>query len=199
MLNRTHITLLVILSAAVWGISLWALSVPLNFEHSKPFAITVGVISFLSIAFDRWLWKWRIFRGWLVNRPVINGTWAATLKSDWEGSGTKNGKTIPGKMAIQQTFSKLTARLYTKESSSFLVAHKIEEQNDGVFQLFGTYQNNPRIDLRGEKSEIHYGALMLEIRGNPSTSLVGHYWTDRGTRGSLSLTDRRDEIVTEFS
>ncbi len=198
MLNRTHITLLVILSAAVWGVSLWALSVPLNFEHSKPFAITVGAVSALSIAFDRWLWKWRIFRGWLVNRPNIQGTWKVKLQSSWEGSKNESAS-IEGKMAIQQTFSKLTARLFTKESSSFLVAYKIEEQNDGVFQLFGTYQNNPRIELRGEKSEIHYGALMLEIRGTPPESLVGHYWTDRATKGSLELSDRTDEIASAFS
>ncbi len=101
-------------------------------------------------------------------------------------------------MTIRQTYSRFSARLFTKESSSYLVAHKIEPQNDGVFQLFGTYQNTPDITLRGERSEIHYGALVLEVRGDPPKSLVGHYWTDRGTKGSLELTDRIPPILTSY-
>ena len=101
-------------------------------------------------------------------------------------------------MTIRQTYSRFSARMVTRESSSFLVAHKIEQQNDGIFQLFGTYQNTPDIALRGKRSEIHYGALLLEIQGDPPKSLAGHYWTDRGTKGSLELRDRIPEVLTNY-
>jgi hypothetical protein len=78
------------------------------------------------------------------------------------------------------------------------VAYKIERHNDGVYQLYGTYQNTPDIMLRGERSEVHYGALVLEVRGDPPKSLVGHHWTDRGTKGSLELTNRTPQILEGY-
>ncbi len=199
MLKRSHITVLLVLAAATWGTALWLLGLPLTWEYSKPFALTVAVLSAACFAFDKWLWRWPIFKGWLVEQPNLQGTWKATLESNWAESGTqKKPALIEGIMTIRQTFSLLSARLFTHESSSFLVAHKIERQNDGVFQLFATYQNTPDISLRGKRSEIHYGALVLEIRGDPPTSLIGHYWTDRGTRGSLELSDRVSSLLWSY-
>lgn len=199
MLNRSHITLLLVLAAAVWGGALWVLGLPITWEYSKPFALTVAVLSAACFAFDKWLWKWPIFKGWLVERPNLQGTWRATLKSNWTKPDTqKKQPPIEAVMTIRQTYSLLSARLFTKESSSLLVAHKIQRQNDGVFQLFATYENTPDISLRGERSEIHYGALVLEVRGDPPTSLIGHFWTDRRTRGSMELASRIREVVDGY-
>jgi SMODS-associating 2TM, beta-strand rich effector domain len=145
------------------------------------------------------VWKWPIFRGWLVSQPNLNGTWKVLLKSDWIDPETKQ-QVDPVKcmMTIRQTYSRFSARLFTRESSSYLIAHKIEQQNDEIYQRFGTYQNTPDISLRGKRSEIHYGALVLEIRGEPPKSLVGHYWTDRATKGSLELSDRIPAILIGF-
>jgi hypothetical protein len=92
----------------------------------------------------------------------------------------------------------MTIRLFTTESNSFLYANRLVCQDDGVFQLYGIYLNTPRIELRGQRSEIHYGALIVEVRGEPATSLAGHYWTDRGTRGSLELSNRQRHRVGTF-
>lgn len=199
MLNRTHIITLVLLAVVAWGVSLWIMGLPITWEYSKPFTFTVSVLSLASLAFEKWLWKWRLFKGWFVNCPNLQGSWKVLLKSDWVNPETKE-KVAPIEclMTIRQTYSKFSARLFTRESSSYLVAHKLEQQNDGVFQLFGTYQNTPDITLRGKRSEIHYGALVLEVRGDPPTSLAGHYWTDRGTKGSLELIDRIDEILSGY-
>jgi hypothetical protein len=199
MLNRTHITVLLVLAVATWAIALWILGLPFTWDYSKPFSITVSVLAAACFIFDGWIWKWPIFKWWLVNRPNLHGTWKVLLKSDWIDPKTqKQVAPIECIMTIRQTYSRFSARLFTRESSSYLVAHKIERQNDGIFQLFGTYQNTPDISLRGKRSEIHYGALVLEVRGEPPKSLVGHYWTDRGTRGSLELTDRHPRILTSY-
>jgi SMODS-associating 2TM, beta-strand rich effector domain len=199
MLTRTHITIFLSLAVATWAIALLVLRLPVTWEDSKPFALTATTLSVTCVIFDKWIWKWPIFKGWLVNQPDLHGTWKVLLKSDWVNPETKQQVApIECIMTIRQTYSRFSARLFTRESSSYLVAHKIEQHNDGVFQLFGTYQNTPDIMLRGKRSEIHNGALVLEVRGDPPKSLVGHYWTDRGTRGSLELTDRIPKILSGY-
>lgn len=199
MLTRTHIVVLLAVAVATWAIALRLLGLPFTWEYSKPFAITAAILSAVCFIFEKWIWKWPIFKGWLVNQPNLHGTWKALLKPSSVNPETKEEvAAIECIMAIRQTYSRFSARLFTRESSSYLVAHKIELQNDGVFQLFGAYQNTPDIALRGKRSEIHYGALVLEVRGDPPKSLIGHYWTDRGTKGSLELSDRIPRVLSSY-
>jgi hypothetical protein len=86
----------------------------------------------------------------------------------------------------------------TPESDSWLVANKVVLSDDGVFQVAGVYINKPQLHLRGGRSEIHYGAILLDIHGEPPTELRGHYWTDRQTRGSLRLSERRTEALPTY-
>jgi hypothetical protein len=199
MLSKNQLSAIILLAAVIWAASLWLLKLPFNWDYTKPFATTVSVLSIVLLIFDKWAWKWPVLKGWLVDQPNLHGTWKAVLKSDWVDPATgRQIAPIECVMAIRQTYSRFSARLFTRESSSYLVAHKIEKHNDGVFQLFGTYQNTPDITLRGQRSEIHYGALVLELRGDPPKSLVGHYWTDRGTKGSLELSDRMAKILDGY-
>lgn len=199
MLNRMHITVLLLAAAGVWAASLAVLGLPITWEYSKPFTITVAALSAACFAYDRWIWKWPLVRPWFSHVPDLNGTWKVTLQSDWINPQTGQGiGPIECIMTIRQTYSQLSARLFTAESSSYAVSQKIVRQNDGVYQLFATYRNMPDIALRGKRSEIHFGAFVLEVRGEPPVSLVGHYWTDRGTKGSLTLTDRIPKLLTTY-
>jgi len=199
MQTRLHVVLIVGLAAIVWAAVLWVRGVPLTWDHAAPFAITVTAVTAVLILFEKYLWRWPIFKGWLVRRPLVHGTWRVTLQSNWRNpqTGAAIGP-ISAVMTIRQTYSRLSLRLFTQESSSFLLAGKIVEQDDGVFQIAGVYQNNPNVHLRGDRSEIHHGALLLEIQGNPPQQLAGEYWTDRGTRGSLKLDNRRSILVSSF-
>lgn len=183
MLTRTHISTLLVLTVIVWGAALIALGLPISWQHIAPFTLTVTILTTACVAFDRWLWRWPLFTGWLVKQPDIQGTWKVRLASSWIDPAT-NQQIAPIEclMVVRQTFSSLSARLFTRESSSFLVAHNLVCQSDGVFQLLGLYQNTPQITLRGQRSEMHYGALLLEVRGEPPTSIAGHYWTDAAPR-----------------
>jgi hypothetical protein len=199
MLNRTHVTLILLLAVAVWTSTLAVFGYRVEWYFLKPFTVTVSVVTIVCLVFDRWLWRWRLFKGWLVTNPDLQGTWKAVLQSDWIDSGTAQGiAPIECAITIRQSFSSLSFRLFTSESSSYLVAHKLVRQNDGVFQLFGTYQNTPDIELRGVRSEIHYGALMLEVRGDPPAELTGHYWTDRGTTGSITLSQKIAQVLSSY-
>jgi hypothetical protein len=42
------------------------------------------------------------------------------------------------------------------------------------------------------RSAMHYGALQLSVAGSPPERIEGQYWTDRDTKGELSLADRKD-------
>lgn len=87
----------------------------------------------------------------------------------------------------------------TQESRSYLVAYSIEQQEEEtLFKLVGVYKNEPKIELQGIRSEIHHGSFALEIHGNPPYELQGHYWTDRGTKGSLILSGRVSKLYDTF-
>jgi hypothetical protein len=101
-------------------------------------------------------------------------------------------------MAVRQTFSSLSMRLMTPESASWLIAHNIVRSNDGMFQVAGVYMNRPNLPLRGERSEIHYGAILLDVQGRPPSALEGHYWTDRHTRGTMRLTRKEAKTFATF-
>jgi len=93
-------------------------------------------------------------------------------------------------MVVRQTFSTLSLRLLTEESSSELVGTEIVCSADGLYCVSGVYRNEPRFQVR-EASPIHYGAVWLTIINEPIKKVVGHYWTDRATAGEMEMSNRQ--------
>lgn len=200
MITRLHIAVLLILALIVWALTLLVLGVPYSWEHAKPYGVTLAVLTALATTFERFMWTWWIFKGWLVKRPYIQGTWKARLLSDYIDPATgKVVDPIDGILVIRQTLTTLSVRLFTSQSSSYLVGHKIVALNDGIFELVGVYHNEPQVHLRGATSEIHYGAMKLSINGDPPRELSGHYWTDRGTRGTMECKERKSRLASSFA
>jgi hypothetical protein len=200
MLTRLHISSFIGLTIAVWLVALWVQGMPvLSLEFIKPFGIVVGAITLFVALFNKYAWSWKIFQGWYVNRPDLRGTWQVELKSNWINPETN--EPIPPIIAyavIRQTLTSLSLRLMTKESRSKLIAHSIEKEEDGVFRLAAIYRNEPKIELQGDRSEIHHGSLSLEIHGSPVDLMEGHYWTDRGTKGSMKLTGKKNKQYSTY-
>jgi hypothetical protein len=168
-------------------------------DFIRPFSVVVGTVTIVVAVFNKYAWSWRIFYGWYVNRPDIRGTWKVELESDWVEPNTNLSlPTIAGYAVVHQTLTSLSILLMTKESRSRLIANSIELEGDGLYKLAAIYRNEPKIELQGNRSEIHFGAILLEIYGNPPTSLEGHYWTDRHTRGSMKLKDRHRELYDTY-
>ena len=65
-------------------------------------------------------------------------------------------------MVVRQTFSTLSMRLMTEESSSELVGTEIICSADGLYCISGVYRNEPRFQVR-DRSEMHYGAVWLKV------------------------------------
>lgn len=181
-------------------IALWIQGKPvLTVEFLKPFSIVVGAISLIAAISNKYAWSWRIFKNWYVKRPDLRGSWQVELKSNWVNPETNEG--IPPIIAyaiIRQTLTSLSVRLMTRESRSKLIAHSIEHEEDGLFRLAAIYRNEPKIELQGDRSEIHHGSFSLEIHGSPVSIIEGHYWTDRGTKGSMKFTNRKKKLFDTY-
>ncbi len=200
MLARIHIASFIGLTIVVWLFALFIQGQPvLSMDFLRPFSFVVGTIGVIVGTFTRWGWAWSLFRGWYVKRPDVRGTWKVVLKSNWVNPETGQGvDPITAYFAVRQTLTSLSLRLMTPESRSKLIAHSIELEDDGIYRIAGIYRNEPRVELQGDRSEIHHGSLLLEVNGEPPESMEGHYWTDRGTRGSMTVTDRRKKVFDTF-
>jgi hypothetical protein len=201
MLTRLHIASFIGLTIAIWLLALWFQGMPvLSADFVKPFGTVVGVITFFVTVFNKYMWSWKIFKGWYVKRPDLRGTWKVELNSSWINPETGEGTPpIYGYAVIRQSLTFLSLRLMTRESRSVLVAHSIEQQeDDDLFKLVGVYRNEPKIELQGVRSEIHHGSFALEIHGSPVEELEGHYWTDRATKGGMKLVGRVDKLYSTY-
>lgn len=198
MLTRNQISVFLALSVAFWVVLLRWRGVPVTKEMLLPFSGVVGAVSLVLLIFDRWAWHWILFRGWLVKKPYVHGTWRAELLSDWIDPATQRPiGLISGYMVIRQTFSTLTLRLLTKESRSESVSSGIEVCPDGTFEINSAYRNKPKAAYR-HRSEVHYGALLLQADTAMPDTLEGEYWTDRKSLGSISLSDHKSKICGTY-
>ena len=135
--------------------------------------------------------------------PDLRGTWSVRLDTDWldGGSGAPHDP-IEAFFAVTQTFSKLQLRLLTLESESWLLAYRIDPSPKGPgYQIFAVYLNQPVSHLRGARSEIHYGGMVLDTHGlsRRPNGLAGEYWTDRGTKGTINARWLSNEVHTRYS
>lgn len=201
MLTRLHISSFIALTIAVWLLALWIQGMPiLSIDFLAPFGTVVGIITFVVTMFNKYLWSWKIFRGWYVKQPDLRGTWKVELRSSWINpeTGEEIGP-IYAYAVIRQSLTSLSFRLMTKESRSVLIAYSIEQQeNEDLFKLVGVYRNEPRIELQGVRSEMHHGSFTLEIHGAPVYELEGHYWTDRNTKGGIKLSNKVKELYDTY-
>lgn len=181
-----------------WTVVLYANHQAINSAGLRPLSTVITVVLYAVMAFDLWLWKIPFLHSWFVKRPAIDGTWEVEIRSNWKNPAA--GTDIPpieGYMVVRQTFSTLSMRLLTEESSSELVGTEIVCSADGLYCVSGVYRNEPRFQVR-DRSEIHYGAVWLRIIDEPEKKVMGHYWTDRETAGEMELGNRQRKRFQTF-
>jgi len=196
--QRIHLSALLLIFSLVWAGLLVLEGVNVTPAFFSPLSKVIGIGVLLLSAFDLWLWRVPVLHGWFVKRPYLRGTWRVTFQTSWRNPETGQiPGPITGFMVVRQTYTNLTMTLLTQESSSQFVADELAVAPDGSFVVFAVYHNEPKVQVR-HRSEIHYGALKLSVRGTPATSMEGTYWTDRLTRGDIRLTERRKGIFDDF-
>lgn len=197
-MTRMQITAFLTLSLTFWVALLLLRGVQVTLEMLLPFGSVVGAVSATLLVFDKWIWHWPIFRGWLVRRPHLRGTWRAELRSSWVNPQTNEGiPPIFALMVVRQTYSTLALRLMTSESRSDTISAAIEICPDGTYEINCAYRNKPKAAYR-HRSEVHYGAMLLTADTASPKELEGEYWTDRKTTGGVTLTARCSALFSTF-
>ena len=198
MIAERHIKAIIYIAVLAWTVVLYVNHQAIKSVWLQPLSTVITIVLYAVMAFDLWLWKIPLLHNWFVKRPVIAGTWRVEIRSNWKNPETGIGiAPVAGYMVIRQTFSTLSLRLLTEESSSELVGTEIVCSTDGLYCVSGVYRNEPRFQVR-ERSPIHYGAVWLRILDEPSQKVIGHYWTDRDTAGEMELTNRQNKNFQTF-
>ena len=202
-IERVHIAFFVAIAALVWWITLIYQGTPVTWEHAMPFSVVVSALGVLGIVFDCFLWRFRLFHGWLVKRPDLRGTWRVEIQPSYINPTTqRRGSTIICYMGIEQTLSELKMHLMTPESESWSIASQIRPSPSGNgYQAICVYNNKPNIHLRDKRiSEIHNGALIIDTHGSGfrPDAFTAEYWTDRKTMGIMDFNNRVGRVFTHF-
>ncbi len=199
-LERLHITALLGLAALVWWLVLGAPMV--RREYVQSFGFVVGVLVVVGVVFEYVLWRWSWLHGWFVKRPDLRGTWRVELQSDWIDPDTSLGEPlIVCYMGVSQTLTTLQMHLMTSESESWSIAEAISQSPSRVgYRVAGVYTNKPQTHLRGTRSEMHLGGVLLDTHGptNRPDTITGEYWTDRKTKGRMTFTKKLPAVFTRF-
>lgn len=198
MMNDNQLKALLALAAVVWGAYLVKSGVHLDQKMFEPLPSVAGVVLIIAGVFDRYLWHWRIWRPWLVQRPDVRGTWRSNLApladSNSDGAASAAREVF---FVIRQTFSTLSVRLLTDESTSRSLSADVCRSDDGLYRLLVVYSNEPKLAVR-ERSPMHLGAMSLDVHGDEVSSLTGHYWTDRRSKGEVRCLERTRATFTDF-
>lgn len=175
------------LVTGAWSVVLLVAGVRLPGMLSKVLMSLPMALVVLFWIFDNWLWHVSPVKR-LAKRPDLNGTWQGTLTSlRDDGSGQEVAHSpIPVFLVVRQTYLDLNITLLSQESSSRSIAAVVQVNPDGNFTVYYHYTNVPALTVR-DRSPIHSGGAKLEIADVSPQSLDGEYWTDRRTRGTLTV------------
>lgn len=172
------------------------------FQFMQPIPKVVTADLLLVGFFMKWGWRWKLLQGWLVPFPKLNGTWQGNIQTNWKDKDGNTPGPIPVVLTIKQSFGHVSCVMRTAEmeSYSYLEGFCIDRERQ-IRQLCYSYTSKPKAGLR-DRSTPHDGTILFNIIGTPVNKLVGEYWTQRQTTGSVSLTLRTkyllDELPSDF-
>jgi SMODS-associating 2TM, beta-strand rich effector domain len=186
---------------AVWAAILYVTNTPLaiNWEAVKKLPDVVTVYVVILFVFTKWMWRWPIFRGWLVSVPDLQGTWAGKIISNWKEPGTGYSiPPVPVMLVIRQTFNTISCSMFTAESESYSSVAQFtrDEDNDTLFVNYN-YSNRPKATIR-DRSNIHDGAARLRVLSAEKRLLEGEFWTSRCTAGEIYVEFVSQNLLDKF-
>jgi hypothetical protein len=201
--NTVQLYAQVITFLVIWAIVILVSGTLAPFElwtavKAIPTAITM--YAFAALIFVKHLWRLRVFQGWIIKVPDLQGTWRGKLSSDWiNPASNQRLAPIPVILVIRQTFLSISCTMITKESTSYsTTADILYVGNNEELCLTYNYTNRPKALLR-DRSAIHDGAAILKLSCKPELTLEGEFWTNRKTRGDISLKFESRQLSERFS
>jgi hypothetical protein len=161
----------------------------------KVITIDLLVVSLFSV----FLWKLRIFKGWLVPFPDLNGTWKGYIQTTWIDPKTNERPApIPAILTIKQSFFKISCVMRTAEMTSrSIVSDFVLDKDNQMNRLLYSYDSNP-IQTVKERSPQHCGTMAFDIVEKPERKIIGEYWTGRKTTGQIEMNYWKKEKVDYY-
>jgi hypothetical protein len=197
--------LLVGISALAWFSLAYVAQLDLSkvkdFFGLIPKVVTIDLV--LIGLFVKWGWKLKIFRGWLVPFPNLNGSWKGMIHSNWiDPKTSKKPGPIPVMLTVNQSFFHISCVMITREMESFSYAEGfLIDPDRQIKQIAYSYTSRPRLNL-SERSTPHDGTTVFKIIESPNLKLEGRYWTERATTGEIVMTrfseERLEELPDDF-
>jgi hypothetical protein len=181
MINKPQIFVLSTISVSIFiAFSYFSGLDTLN-DWARLISTLAAVIGFIATLFIKILWKIPFLYPWFCEVPNLNGTWEAEIKSNVSPNNIKIQKGIE----IKQNYKNISLSFETNESRSETMTANFVKTAEGQKLLY-TYINEPNMNLR-KRSPMHLGASQLHWNETEKDVLKGHYWTDRGSTGSIYL------------
>lgn len=198
---KSSLYLLVGVSAAAW----FALAYFSGLDLSKAqdffglFPKVVSIDLIIVAVFVKWGWKLKVFRGWLVPFPNLNGTWIGSIYSDWKDPATgSKPPSIPVMLTVSQSFFHISCVMRTSEMESYSYSEGfLIDSERQLKKVAYSYSSKPRLSL-SERSIPHDGTALFQIIEKPKLKLVGRYWTERLTKGEIMLEHHANELLEEL-
>jgi hypothetical protein len=162
----------------------------------KVLSVTSSAVVILLLIYDRWLWRMWPLR-YLTHRPIVHGTWKATLESGWTDPATGE-RTAPkdGFVVMHQTYSNITVTMLFDISHSHSLSADICLQNERHLLAF-IYRSEAET-LAQEGNPPHRGGAALYIATERRVSFEGDYWTERRTKGRVVSNGHSKKIYKSF-
>ena len=160
--------------------------------------VSIDLIFYLL--FVSFLWKFRIFRNWLVPFPNLDGTWRGEIRTTWTDpeTGERPGP-IPAILTIKQSFLNISCVMRTAEMSSrSLTSEFVLDKENQLERLVYTYDSDP-IQTVKERNPQHCGTMSFNIvKEQEKNKLEGGYWTDRKTTGTIKMDFWTKEKINSY-
>jgi len=190
-----------VLFIGMWVLLIWITQPELSItrEAFKEIPDVVLAYTIVHLLFTKWAWRWRIFQGWLIPFPYLEGTWRGRIVSTWTDPATGLvPPAVEALLVIRHSFDSISCTLFTAESESLSNAAGLQlEAGSDRKVLSYNYSNVPRVTAR-DRSERHTGAAILKLATQPQMRLQGEYWTSRKTTGEMSFEFEGRRIAEAF-
>jgi hypothetical protein len=185
----TSVRAAVIAVGIVYSLVLKVSGVSLDSVAKQVVAVLPGLAAGALVIWDLWLWRTPGLQR-LTHRPRIDGLWAAVLEPTDESHIPEGGNRgpIPAYLVISQTYWSLAIRQYTLESTSDSRAFFWERRSGASWEAVAFLFENIPQQRHQHRSHRHLGACQLDPTEKAPAEMAGAYFTDRYTKGDMSLT-----------
>lgn len=197
MANGVVVRFIATVVAAVLVAGTWASTGHPDLTLLRFLSIAILIVTLLLALWNSVLWHLKPIQHLNGVDRDLRGTWEADLESFWINPAT--GTRLPTKtvyVVIRQTSSSISVTLISNESRSKSSTARLVVE-DGSFTLHYLYTNEPS-QVHRDHSPIHHGSGVLAVVGLPAKRITGAYWTDRDSKGNLTLNRRVSRLGDDF-